>query len=535
MVRAVVLFLLLAVLAAAPAIFAQRGVPGGIRHGVTPHGGPWGVTGGGSGSVYSGSVLRASPSLGASPSLRTGESRGEGSAVSGTEAGDGDRRTGLRQAILQGSGRHTTVYYAERDVGLGAFGLHLVPRSAGRLHELGLIVRVDIPGLLVATSNFANPARPETYSVETRESVRLADLVATIDRDTVTPWESHVATNAERIEAAAEAHVRFILDPSVFEDPIHANIDIDAAQNVFVLDGRNQLRLVRRLWNRKDGYGPAMVEYLPNVWAHATDRGAPDYIASLAGLPFRRGDFRVLSLVTNSTTNRTISERLKDVHVPFDFSSRDALLAGLRRHRGKHLFVVGHIEGDAFRVYDAGRTEKFSIVVSDLIHLAKECCGIVVIPIGCNVAAVSGRGSVGAFKSGDAVDRLALAFDHAETQADFFQLVASPGLRLVIESTMQPGTERREITIFQVISAAEADPATEAGPATRAGPGGGLPPRVVPAYVDSAATGRIVEGRRVGSITALGPTGRGRRPTLVAGAVFVVLLGWIAISRRRTT
>ncbi|HEX2135471.1 MAG TPA: hypothetical protein VHG30_06120 [Microvirga sp.] len=394
---------------------------------------------------------------------------------------------------------------------------------------------MDIDGSLVATSNFADAELAETYSVQTWESVRLADLVATIDHDISTPWQSHVAMNAERIKAAAEAQVRFILDPSVFEHLSYAGIDIDAAQNVFVLDGRNQLRPVRRLWNREDGYGPAMVEYLPNVWAHATDRGAADHFASLAGMPFRRGDFRVLSLVTNSTTNRTISERLKDVHVPFDFSSRDALLASLRRHGGKKLLVVGHIERDAFRVYDAARTEKFSIRVSDLIHLAEECCGIVVIPIGCNVAEVSGRGSVGAFKSGDAVDRLALAFESADTQADFFQSFASPELLLVIESTMQPGTGRREITIFQVISAAEAGPATETGPATGEGPGGGLPPRVVPAYVDSAATGRIVEGRRVGSITALGPTGRGRRSPLVAGAVFVVLLGWIAISRRRTT
>lgn len=270
-----------------------------------------------------------------------------------------------------------------------------------------------------------------------------------------------------------------------------------------------------------DGYGSPLKEYLPNVWAEA-DRGVADYIASLADRPFRRGDFRILSLVTNSTTNRKIAERLNDVHVPFDFASRDALGASLRRHRGKQLFVVGHVEDDAFRVYDAAHAEKFSIGVSELIYLAKKCCGIVVIPIGCNVAEVSGGGTADAFKSGYAVDRLILAFDRAETQAEFFQTFASPEIRLVIGSWMLPGTGRREIMIFQVIYAQD-------GP----GPGGGLPPRVVPSYGDSAVTGRILQGRIVGSMAALGPTGGGRRPVLI-GTVAMVLLGWIAISWLRT-
>jgi hypothetical protein len=183
-------------------------------------------------------------------------------------------------------------------------------------------------------------------------------------------------------------------------------------------------------------------------------REARAAVARLKQSELTRDNIRILSLVHDSSTEqRLAASDLSQFVVEHDVDriQIDAIRKILRRHAGRSLIVLGHVEEGSYVVRSAdGRRVIFSIELSDLRAMAKEE-HVQLIDVGCRTGAeldleLTSVGVINKFNSLVALDRISAGLAKAGNFAEFFRAVAGSeaGAELLIVGDKSVGEITRE-------------------------------------------------------------------------------------------
>lgn len=199
-----------------------------------------------------------------------------------------------------------------------------------------------------------------------------------------------------------------------------------------------------------------VLEYANGIYADAKDDQAPSLIETLRQQPLAKDDIQLLSF----SLNRATVDRVKQVPnaTNFNATSRDALSEELKKHTGKTLFALGHVEDSSFVTRNAAGKDVFHIGIEELEQLAQQCCQIRLFAVGCHSAQTVPRGMLETFNTLRVLDH----YDHAfqtSTMLDFLQAMVGGDARLalVVDSALVQERITAEVRVIASEKAQQAD------------------------------------------------------------------------------
>jgi hypothetical protein len=313
-----------------------------------------------------------------------------------------------------------------------------VSATTNTLQQMKVYVSVE-NGSLYLHSNYKSPGFEFPTKLETQKN----------DYDIPNLTFNLVGKTSEsELFDAVENHIVYYVDQNVFENVRYRDLDFADAKNVTIVDRSGKtfpsLALVKT-----DGSRERIIELRKGLYVRVTKAEFPAAVTRLHSQPFSKNALSMLSLTTNTATNKRIDELFGHKRVPFDFSTKESLLQSIIAHKEGVIIALGHIEKGSFVVLDAGQNEVFSIPVKELEILGMEN-DVKIIPFGCESAnATDSVGLVSKFNTVSAVDEIYLGSSKAHTYGDFFEHLADKGFALVIDDVERIGSQERvKISIY---------------------------------------------------------------------------------------
>ncbi|AXG71668.1 hypothetical protein KORDIASMS9_03925 [Kordia sp. SMS9] len=150
----------------------------------------------------------------------------------------------------------------------------------------------------------------------------------------------------------------------------------------------------------------------------------------LSNRKYLKEEIEVISFAYDGTTRDALKELFPNNHLDFSITSMQKFRKKLKASKKKSIFVMGHIEHDAFVVKNQS-LDDFKIPLDDLRMLAKEL-DVNIFPLGCNSGS-SGTGLGNTFNSIDALHRLKPAFENNKTIKGLLRDLSGDDLRIVID------------------------------------------------------------------------------------------------------
>lgn len=251
------------------------------------------------------------------------------------------------------------------------------------------------------------------------------------------PFVSHFDLS----ELAYQNDVHVFVDKNVFNHDGTSQVNLGHAKKISVVDGETSevLGEVERL-SRPDGPPLYMARASGCCFYGIPPYQARNLIINLRKLPFRKKDVALVSLVRDSATESTLanSKTLSQVTSAFKgkvIDNEASMKAAVASHAGKTLVILGHVEQGQFVVKTALGEVQFTAELKELHELAKQHQTKLLL-LGCESAKQVdalqiGVGAINRFNSVKVAHALSKAIAESKNYAEFFESLASPGLKLV--------------------------------------------------------------------------------------------------------
>ena len=212
-----------------------------------------------------------------------------------------------------------------------------------------------------------------------------------------------------------------LIDERVFQQYYKIDMDLNGAGHAWLArDGSQFYRIKQITTALKQRF---LAEYYDRIYVDVEQRESEDIVSAMQARPFDKRSVSVLPLTTDSLT----LDRLKTLipaprRLASTYSSKTSLEDAIRNAPGDTIVVLGHNEDGIFKTINSKNEVVFSIPLTELIQLARDCCKKLVYPVSCESASFVGNhgGIIQAFRATDAVDALALALE-ADTVLNFFR------------------------------------------------------------------------------------------------------------------
>lgn len=217
----------------------------------------------------------------------------------------------------------------------------------------------------------------------------------------------------------------------------YKDFDFGDAKNVQVVCSDNRPRPSRPIDSQNSEVRfRRIVEYYPDLYSVAGDSTAPTIFKRMETEAFPRGDVRLMSLVSNTATEKAFSKLIPDKNrvVANDFSD-SSVFEAIKGQKGGILFILGHVDTkeDVIVATNASGKELTRLPIQDLQKVGK-ANEVQVFILGCNSARTGNHGVASTFNSIDAITRFASALS-ASTWITFYRAMAAPKLQLVLDSS----------------------------------------------------------------------------------------------------
>jgi hypothetical protein len=287
--------------------------------------------------------------------------------------------------------------------------------------------------------------------------------------------------------------VRFFVSADFFRARKFDPLNVEDAAQLFVIDDGGVVRPTLLIPDNS-GRQRVVMEFQPSLYKKVDDPSA-NINNRYGARQFVRNDVRLLLLSVDSTTEALVKEKIPAANtISFDMTSKESLERSLSTHRNKTVFPLGHIEGDAFVVRDAGNKVLFEIPLTELNDIAKKY-NVTMFALGCNSAqATRTAGVLNTFNTVDAVNRFATAMSSSATYMDFFHKLAADEVFILLDDSLGGDPEWLKMQIYSG--------GVSGGDGGGAGGGGGGGGR---GSGSGKGRGAPVRPRPVGTITILNP------------------------------
>ncbi|RAJ90046.1 hypothetical protein LX87_05525 [Larkinella arboricola] len=247
------------------------------------------------------------------------------------------------------------------------------------------------------------------------------------------------------VNIAYQNHIKFFIENSVFKDKYFASIILGEPKNAKVryLGDWRQLKQFRSESSIINNYASIK----PNLFLKLNNDKVVDLMSKYKNTKFSKEDIRIISLVTNSATEKKIDELIpKSLILNVDFTNLtiDNFRQKLINNKDRTIFLLGHIENGYFVTYDETGRKIFDISISEIAKITQEQ-NISIFLIGCKSAEfTNGRitSIVNKFNTVQAVEKVSKAIN-ANDYMDFFQKMSSEDLQIVVEENFTNGSQKR--------------------------------------------------------------------------------------------
>ena len=276
------------------------------------------------------------------------------------------------------------------------------------------------------TRGFDVPTKIATESAEFDLLTLLMNLVGSEKRSGI----------SEETLASQLSSVRFYVSADFFRATKFEPLNVEDAGHLFVVDDSGVARPTL-LIPGDSGRSRVVMEFQPSLYKKPDDPASANLNNLYETRRFDRNDVRLLLLSVDSTTDALVKEKIPAANtISFDMTSKESLERSLSNHRNKTVFPLGHIEGDAFVVRDAGNKVLFEIPLTELNDIAKKY-DVTMFALGCNSAkATRTAGVLNTFNTVDAVHRFATAMSSSATYIDFFHKLASDDVFILLDDSL---------------------------------------------------------------------------------------------------
>ena len=303
-------------------------------------------------------------------------------------------------------------------------GKHVLPAATSDSNSIAVFVTMR-KGVVYFQSNRKSSLDPaNVVKIATNESTDLKTLLL------------NVLPETEQTEATVEKlhkTTKYVLDTSVFNPDSSTSIDLEGAENVWIVTADSFEPRKALLVEKARGPPSWCYSWRQHVYIPAsTSAEALKTLEALGNATLDGKSLRFASLVEDTATDKAIGDSKSLSRVLFKPPPRskadvEKLFADAKGHT---VVIMGHVEAEDFVTRDARRKEIFRVSISELQTRA-DAQGCKLVALGCASARVAEIGVADRFNSVDAVARLTGSIDRP-TFGAFAESLSSPTLRLVL-------------------------------------------------------------------------------------------------------
>jgi hypothetical protein len=310
-------------------------------------------------------------------------------------------------------------------------------KSAGEGHE-GFVV--DLPDALKIerrwSLSFGGSGKHHDYPTKMVAPETKLRSLDDITNNVVADGAEFLERMSGEIKRASKHHIKYLLDPSMFDSDGTLAINIGSAGNLYLADPN--VPPPKRLHPTRSSRGPPwMADIGFGLLMKVRSRFMPDeVIKRLQSTRVRKNRFKLIFLINDLSTEAALGQTQLASHVAkLSTLTEDSIRDVFRRNSRSVIAVLGHAENGNFVVKDAsGERILLDFPMDRLANFADEFeCQL--INLGCSAGRESGGiGAADPFNPIHAVQRLAAALNVGDYRA-FFETLAGPELRVVFDDT----------------------------------------------------------------------------------------------------
>jgi hypothetical protein len=221
--------------------------------------------------------------------------------------------------------------------------------------------------------------------------------------------------------------MQFFVEDKLFSDPTFNNLDFGGSPNVNIIGSDGKARKSTLLMT---GEGPSVrvVEFEPNVYAHAGLDDAPSLFRRLDLEGFNRSEVEFVPMLRDSETEAAVARLIPDAN-QLAFRSVTNLEETIGQQTGKLFFILGKLEAGSIAAVDSSGREDARVPIEQLSSIGDRNRARVFV-IG---SSAPGENGATLFSGADVVQRFASALN-TTTWGAFYQTLATPDLKFIFDN-----------------------------------------------------------------------------------------------------
>lgn len=176
------------------------------------------------------------------------------------------------------------------------------------------------------------------------------------------PW-------AEKQYNRANKEVVFVLNHNALLNDNFDKVEFSNTENLYIISKSNNFY---KLKSNDLGKNKYLIEIEKNLYLNVSNFDVEKTIEAYKKHPINYKDLRVLSLVKNNATDKTIDELFGNKKLKFNFTSKNEFFDLIKANQSKLLYIVAHIENGNIITYDSKKTKIFSITIDEYVDFVNQ-------------------------------------------------------------------------------------------------------------------------------------------------------------------